>query len=219
MKHVIWPAGFGFSSPKALFPIGAFLLALGGLLFHMSQFHIAQLFPSNKGLVSSLFVGGFIASGFTFEVLRQVYNALQTENSTQHTTYRSILLLHACLCILFVPCSMWMTPRATLKAGDQYQYRGCCFIVPSNPGSEKSSSHGSVELQAASRDSNSAPGHADLQKSDQEVQASTDEEHACAEVAGTQKVQQQRVERGHERIKRWVPFSYCSHYSVCEYEV
>ena len=200
----VWYAGFGFSSPKVLFPLGAFLLSLGGLSFHMSQFHIAQLFPSNKGLVSSLFVGGFIASGFTFEVLRQIYNAAGGADDTNHATYKTILLVHACLCIPSVLASLWMTPKATLKGGDRYHLNGFSFIVTPQSqeavGPESSPLEGREPLTEPADPPDSTEVHKDLHRSDHGVPESPTGEGArvCAE-----KGQNLQADCGHERIRRY----------------
>ena len=205
LNDVVWCAGFGFSSPKVLFPLGAFLLSLGGLFFHMSQFHIAQLFPSNKGLVSSLFVGGFIASGLTFEILRQIYSAAGGAGDTDHATYRTILLVHACLIIPSVLTSLWMTPKATLKSGDQYHFTGMSFIVA--PGAretaplESCSPQGPRPLAGPTDPPNSTKAHNDLHGSDQEVPESPAGEcmgNACAE-----KGQDVHAGCSHEQIRRY----------------
>jgi hypothetical protein len=125
----IMVAAFGFSSPRVLFPLGAALLSGGGLFFHMSQFHIAQLFPRHKGLISSLFVGGFITSGLTFEVLRQVFNAARATSDDNHAAYRTVMLVHACLCVPFLPGALWMTPKESLKLGDTVTFTGFSFRV------------------------------------------------------------------------------------------
>ena len=60
--------------PNAL-PAGAVLLGLGGITFHLSQFHISNLFPRNRGLISSLFVAGFTGCGVIFYFLDLIFGA------------------------------------------------------------------------------------------------------------------------------------------------
>lgn len=98
------------------------MIGLGGLCFHMSQFHTAQLFPENKGLISSLYVGFFIASGVTFELLREVYASIVPDEGPDHDTYRAILVGHAALCLPWAVLMLWMNPRHTLKAGQTYHF-------------------------------------------------------------------------------------------------
>eukprot|EP00892_Ulva_mutabilis_P003134 jgi/Ulvmu1/12821/UM098_0002.1 len=113
--------GFGVKW-NTMLAVGAFLSGLGGLCFHMSQFHVSQLFPENKGFISSLYVGFFIASGVTFEVLRAVYAALVTDNESSHSTYRAILVGHACVCLPWAALMLWMNPRMSLKRGQTYSF-------------------------------------------------------------------------------------------------
>ena len=58
---------FGVSSPsgfRAFIP-AAILLGLGNITFHLAQFHISSLFPTKRGLISSVFVAGFTGSGLS----------------------------------------------------------------------------------------------------------------------------------------------------------
>lgn len=98
------------------------MVGLGGLCFHMSQFHAAQLFPENKGFISSLYVGFFIASGVTFELLRVVYSSLVSDEGAAHDTYRAILVGHAVLCLPWALLMLWMNPRNTLKPCQTYDF-------------------------------------------------------------------------------------------------
>ena len=51
---------------------------LGGITFHLGQFHIGSLFPRARGVVSGCAVGGFVGSGIIFLLLkvRAVANAV-----------------------------------------------------------------------------------------------------------------------------------------------
>lgn len=107
---------------SSILPAGAFMVGLGGLCFHMSQFHTAQLFPHNKGFISSLYVGFFIASGVTFELLRAIYVSMLPDEGPAHDTYRAILIAHAFLCLPWIALMLWMNPRHALKAGQTYHF-------------------------------------------------------------------------------------------------
>ena len=50
---------------------------LGGLAFHLAQFHAASLFPRSRGLGSGAFVGGFGGSGIIFFLLKARMKVLQ----------------------------------------------------------------------------------------------------------------------------------------------
>jgi len=43
---------------------------LGGIAFHLGQFHIGSLFPRARGVVSGTAVGGFVGSGIIFLLLK-----------------------------------------------------------------------------------------------------------------------------------------------------
>jgi len=57
-------------------PAGAVILGLGGITYHLAQFHISNLFPGKRGLISSLFVAGFTGCGIIFYILYEIYNDL-----------------------------------------------------------------------------------------------------------------------------------------------
>jgi hypothetical protein len=68
---------FGVSNSKDFnaLPYAAVILGLGGITFHLAQFHISNLFPRNRGLISSLFVAGFTGCGIIFYFLDLIFNA------------------------------------------------------------------------------------------------------------------------------------------------
>ena len=60
---------------NALIP-GAVILGLGGITYHLGNFHISNLFPRKRGLISSLFVAGFTGCGIIFYILNEIYKDL-----------------------------------------------------------------------------------------------------------------------------------------------
>lgn len=57
-------------------PAGAVILGLGGITYHLGNFHISNLFPRKRGLVSSLFVAGFTGCGIIFYILQSIFDDL-----------------------------------------------------------------------------------------------------------------------------------------------
>ena len=57
-------------------PAGAVILGLGGITYHLANFHISNLFPGKRGLISSLFVAGFTGCGIIYYILQEIYNSL-----------------------------------------------------------------------------------------------------------------------------------------------
>ena len=57
-------------------PAGAVIMGLGGITYHLSQFHISNLFPGKRGLISSLYVAGFTGCGIIFYILYEIYEDL-----------------------------------------------------------------------------------------------------------------------------------------------
>ena len=54
-------------------PVGAVVLGLGGITYHLANFHISNLFPGKRGLISSLFVAGFTGCGIIYYILYEIY--------------------------------------------------------------------------------------------------------------------------------------------------
>lgn len=48
------------------------ILGLAGITFHLSQLHVASLFPRRKGLVASLLVAGFTGCGIIFYIMQEM---------------------------------------------------------------------------------------------------------------------------------------------------
>jgi hypothetical protein len=66
---------FGISSTdgtNAFIP-AAIILGLGGITFHLAQFHISALFPRQRGLVSAVFVAGFTGCGIIMYILQSIF--------------------------------------------------------------------------------------------------------------------------------------------------
>ena len=59
---------------NALAP-GAVILGLAGITFHLSQFHMSNLFPRSRGFISSLLVAGFTGCGAVFYFLDLIFIA------------------------------------------------------------------------------------------------------------------------------------------------
>lgn len=93
-------------------------MSLGGLGYHMGQFHVAQLFPAHHGLVSSLYVGAFVASGIIFEVVRAIFRL----GGGSHLVYRGIMSGLGSIALPFAFIMAWMAPRAALKTFDRYHF-------------------------------------------------------------------------------------------------
>lgn len=68
---------FGVSNSKDFnaLPYASVILGLGGITFHLAQFHISNLFPRNRGLISSLLVAGFTGCGIIFYFLNLIFDS------------------------------------------------------------------------------------------------------------------------------------------------
>jgi hypothetical protein len=111
-------AAIGTAAPTVLLPLGACFIGFGGLTYHMAQFNTAVLFPERRGLVSSLYVGGFIASGVVWEIVRAIFDAL----GGSHTTFRAIMLVHALLAAPMIALMYWMAPSTAFTAGQTFAF-------------------------------------------------------------------------------------------------
>ena len=72
---------------NALAP-GAVILGLAGITFHLSQFHMSNLFPRSRGFISSLLVAGFTGCGAVFYFLDLIFIAAGStrwESSSHHS--------------------------------------------------------------------------------------------------------------------------------------
>ena len=112
---------FGVSSSsgfRAFIP-AAILLGLGNITFHLAQFHISSLFPTKRGLISSVFVAGFTGSGIMMYILQLIYEAAGSTRSS----YIGVLVGYAGLCGLWAPILWWMMPSRSFKTGEVYLLR------------------------------------------------------------------------------------------------
>ncbi|KAK3259717.1 hypothetical protein CYMTET_31298 [Cymbomonas tetramitiformis] len=57
---------------------------LGGMSYHSSCFHVANMFPRRRGFVSAMFVGFFTLSGIVFLAMRTLYIAFGGTNHAFH---------------------------------------------------------------------------------------------------------------------------------------
>ncbi|KAK9804317.1 hypothetical protein WJX72_006375 [[Myrmecia] bisecta] len=95
---------------------GAVIMGLGGITYHLAQFHISNLFPRKRGLISSLFVAGFTGCGIVFFILQRIFEDL---GSTRNA-YRGTLLVYAGFCAIWIPLNFWMMPWHALQIGQMY---------------------------------------------------------------------------------------------------
>ncbi|KAA6416796.1 MAG: hypothetical protein FRX49_13246 [Trebouxia sp. A1-2] len=97
-------------------PAGAVILGLGGITYHLAQFHISNLFPGKRGLISSLYVAGFTGCGIIFYILYEIYNDLGGSTAA----YRGTIIIYAFIIFLWVPLNLWMMPWTALRIGEVY---------------------------------------------------------------------------------------------------
>lgn len=97
-------------------PAGAIILGLGGITYHLANFHISNLFPGKRGLISSLFVAGFTGCGIIYYILYEIYNSAGGSTAA----FRSVVIVYAFVCFLWVPLNLWMMPWSALKIGEVY---------------------------------------------------------------------------------------------------
>lgn len=90
---------------------GYVLLAIGGPLIFLSQFHIQNTFPKNSGLVLSLIIGAFDCSSFPFLIYRALDNKYVLYSSSSVTSWTLPQLLsttqvryHHQNVVLGIPC-------------------------------------------------------------------------------------------------------------------
>lgn len=100
---------------------GAILIGLGGITFHLAQFHISGLFPRKRGLISSLFVAGFTGCGIIFYILQRIFEDL---HSTQ-AAYRGVMLVYGFVfCGGLIPVQLWLMPKDPFSVGQVYVWNG-----------------------------------------------------------------------------------------------
>lgn len=109
---------FGASSSNGFnaFIAAAVILGLGNITFHLAQFHISSLFPTQRGLVTSVFVAGFTGSGIMMYILQLIYEAAGSTSAS----YTWTLVGYSFLCGLWAPLLWWMMPNDSFKVGEIY---------------------------------------------------------------------------------------------------
>lgn len=112
---------FGASSSNGFngFIAAAIILGLGNITFHLAQFHISSLFPTKRGLVTSIFVAGFTGSGIMMYVLQLIYEAA----GSTRAAYTWVLIGYSFICGLWAPLLWWMMPNESFKVGEIYLLR------------------------------------------------------------------------------------------------
>ena len=121
---------YGRQLPGALTAAAA-LLGLGGITFHLAQFHASNLFPARRGLVSSLLVAGFTGCGIVFYFLEMVWAATGgggsgpgVDPASSEAAFRAILASYAGVCALWVPLAFWVQPWHALRVGQAVVWAG-----------------------------------------------------------------------------------------------
>jgi hypothetical protein len=112
---------FGTSSTSGsnAFIAAAIILGLGNITFHLAQFHISSLFPTKRGLITSVFVAGFTGSGTMMWFLQLIY---QAAGSTK-AAYMWVLIGYSFILALWIPLLWWMMPNDSFKVGEVYLLR------------------------------------------------------------------------------------------------
>ena len=121
---------FGGTLPGAL-PASAVLLGLGGITFHLAQMHVSNLFPTRRGLISSLLVAGFTGCGIVFYLLEAIWSAAAggaaaaaAGDVAAPAAFRTILAAYAGVCALWIPIAFWMQPWHALRVGQAHVCTG-----------------------------------------------------------------------------------------------
>lgn len=100
---------------------GVIFVGLGGITFHLAQFHISGLFPRKRGLISSLLVSGFTGSAIVFFVLQRIFESL---GSTQ-AAFRGVLLVYGIVfCGAYIPIMIYFMPPEPFETGQVYVFGG-----------------------------------------------------------------------------------------------
>eukprot|EP00208_Stichococcus_sp_RCC1054_P002385 CAMPEP_0206140458 /NCGR_PEP_ID=MMETSP1473-20131121/9531_1 /ASSEMBLY_ACC=CAM_ASM_001109 /TAXON_ID=1461547 /ORGANISM="Stichococcus sp, Strain RCC1054" /LENGTH=615 /DNA_ID=CAMNT_0053534611 /DNA_START=553 /DNA_END=2400 /DNA_ORIENTATION=+ len=98
---------------------GAILIGLGGITFHLAQFHISGLFPRQRGLISSLFVAGFTGAGIIFYILERIFEDL----GGSQAAYRGVLLVYGIVfCGGYIPVMLYFMPNEPFMVGQVYLF-------------------------------------------------------------------------------------------------
>ena len=112
---------FGTSSTNGsnAFIAAAIILGLGNITFHLAQFHISSLFPTKRGLITSVFVAGFTGSGTMMWFLQLIYEAAGSTKAA----YTWVLIGYSFVLALWIPLLWWMMPNDSFKVGEVYLLR------------------------------------------------------------------------------------------------
>jgi len=127
MAALLLLAFFGGSGtpPAGVLPAAAILLGLGGMTFHLAQFHISNLFPLRRGLVSSLLVSGFTGCGVVFYFVELAWNAAVAKGGHDPAlAFRVALGAYSGLVALWLPLLFWIAPWHALKVGQVFVAAG-----------------------------------------------------------------------------------------------
>ncbi|GAB4813661.1 hypothetical protein N2152v2_000707 [Parachlorella kessleri] len=112
---------FGVSSTdgtNAFIP-AAIILGLGGITFHLAQFHISALYPRQRGLVSAVFVAGFTGCGIIMYILQSIFE----DAGGTSAAYKGVLIGYSGVCAFWIPLIAWMMPNDSFKVGVVYLMR------------------------------------------------------------------------------------------------
>jgi len=106
-------SGFNAFIPAAI------ILGLGNITFHLAQFHISSLFPTKRGMITSVFVAGFTGSGTMMWFLQLIYEAAGSTSAA----YTWVLIGYSFILALWIPMLWWMMPNDSFKVGEVYLLR------------------------------------------------------------------------------------------------
>ena len=111
---------------RGALPAGAVLMGLGGITFHLAQFHVSNLFPLRRGLISSLMVAGFTGCGIVFYFLDLIYSAALRAHPSlaPAVAFRAVCLGYAGVCAVWVPVALWLAPWHALRVGQAFVHKG-----------------------------------------------------------------------------------------------
>jgi len=147
---------------RGALPAGAVLMGLGGITFHLAQFHVSNLFPLRRGLISSLMVAGFTGCGIVFYFLDLIYNAaLRAHPATlmPAVAFRTVSLGYAGVCALWVPLALWLAPWHALRVGQAFVHkgRGRFGVVERRAVEARATAEAAADARRATADVSSSP--------------------------------------------------------------
>lgn len=115
---ILFAVGKSSHGPRSFVP-GAIFLGLGGITFHLAQFHASALFPRHRGLVASALVAGFTGSGIVMYLLLLIFQGCGSTRGA----YLGVLLGYAGICALWIPLSLWTMPNDPFRVGQVFLFR------------------------------------------------------------------------------------------------